>query len=71
MFQGIPSVHQDLDGSEFPSDGKQHQQEFGLAVRRAVELPDFPRRSFFLQAAARLIQVHEDYMQEMGGQKSL
>ena len=66
MFYGVPSVHTDLNdiGGDFPNRGVQ-QAAWRSAVRTACEYPEFPRRSFFLGAAAQLIRAHDQYMREI------
>ena len=66
MFFGVPSIHTDLEeiGGDLP-DREAHQVAWRNAVREACEQPDFPRRAFFLGAAAQLIGAHEEYLREI------
>jgi hypothetical protein len=62
MYCGVSSVHDEL--TEAP-DAEPQQAAWRIAVRNAIEMPEFPPRSFFLSAAARLVGAHDDYMRQI------
>jgi hypothetical protein len=62
MYYGVPSVHAEIE--KLP-DSERHLDEWRRSVREAVEQSDFPRRTFFVGAAARLIGAHDDYLREV------
>ena len=56
MFYALPSVHTDSDDIEGEGpDSQAHSNAWRRAVREAVERPDFPRRPFFIAAAANVV----------------
>ena len=63
MFYALPSVHTDSDDIEGEGpDSQAHSIAWRRAVREAVERPDFPRRPFFVAAAANVVGAHAKWM---------
>jgi hypothetical protein len=63
MFYALPSVHTDYDDLEDEApDSDADADAWRRAVREAVERPDFPRRPFFVAAAANIVGAHAKWM---------
>jgi hypothetical protein len=63
MFYALPSVHTDYDDIEDEApDSNAHAETWRRAVLEAVERPDFPRRAFFVAAAANVVGAHAKWM---------
>ena len=67
MYLGVPSVHSDVEEVVGDKPNREdYQAAWQAAVESAVNAPGFPRRSFFVGAAARLIGNHDKYLSELG-----
>jgi hypothetical protein len=61
MYYGVPSMTAEIE----LENSDEHTANWRRAVRDAVEQPAFPRRAYFIAAAARLVGAHDDYMRQI------